>query len=572
MSTHACGESRILAPGAGKSIVVVGGGLAGLTAAFEALTYGFRVTLYEREAELGGKLAGGIDDQHGFHEHSFRAVTPDSYFAFFDVFDRLGLDRSSLLTPLQATIRTDSGSIPYFDRDGHRVVVPGILKFALPRRRFAELWRLLRKMMQLTCLWTAGRPDDGISFGASMAIAGETTGTLSHHFLVSSARSALATDLMEVRLSSVAPFMLPELYPGRTYMFTSREDWRSTIIIPLVEALRDRFEDRLTVRLNHALNAVLPERRNPGRIASLAFSGNATTDRDVGPAGDEITDYYIFSLPRPVMVRLGILDPDHVAGEPEWTFCVDINLKRIPRNLAAAINRFVLPVDGPWSLIAALYVRPETAEASKGAVVFSATAAHALPPAVQGVLRVAVNDVKASGNRIGKPFLCCTPEEALAEIATQISGSAGSLDLDWEEDVFAVNWGPGVEYTSGTHQCYARQQEMEPHYSYGPFLENEQGWWRSNCTLDNQRYDEVFTTATSARFVNARVAGEAVLDRHDYGTYVATMETAVRSAKNAVQSILEAEGSDIKIFPFDRPLYGPLFKLARRLFGGRAKR
>lgn len=58
-----------------RKVVVVGGGLAGLASAYELSQRGFQVTLLERAAQLGGKIAGwqiqvGKDQfqmEHGFH-------------------------------------------------------------------------------------------------------------------------------------------------------------------------------------------------------------------------------------------------------------------------------------------------------------------------------------------------------------------------------------------------------------------------------------------------------------------------------------------------------------------------
>ena len=41
-----------------RKILVMGGGIAGLTAAKEAAAAGYEVTLVEKEGELGGKAAG----------------------------------------------------------------------------------------------------------------------------------------------------------------------------------------------------------------------------------------------------------------------------------------------------------------------------------------------------------------------------------------------------------------------------------------------------------------------------------------------------------------------------------
>src|SRR5580692_1107084 len=54
-----------------KRVVVIGGGVAGLTAAHELIERGFDVKLYERNTRLGGKAASqnntnGFPAEHGF--------------------------------------------------------------------------------------------------------------------------------------------------------------------------------------------------------------------------------------------------------------------------------------------------------------------------------------------------------------------------------------------------------------------------------------------------------------------------------------------------------------------------
>ncbi len=50
-------ENNETAPAAGGSILVVGGGISGLTAALEAAEVGYEVFLVEKEASLGGRVA-----------------------------------------------------------------------------------------------------------------------------------------------------------------------------------------------------------------------------------------------------------------------------------------------------------------------------------------------------------------------------------------------------------------------------------------------------------------------------------------------------------------------------------
>jgi isorenieratene synthase len=65
-----------------KSVIVVGGGLAGLAAAYELGKRGFRVTLLERSPQLGGKVASwqiNVNGESMMMEHGFHGFFPQYY-------------------------------------------------------------------------------------------------------------------------------------------------------------------------------------------------------------------------------------------------------------------------------------------------------------------------------------------------------------------------------------------------------------------------------------------------------------------------------------------------------------
>jgi carotenoid phi-ring synthase / carotenoid chi-ring synthase len=65
-----------------KSVAVVGGGLAGLACAYELSQRGFAVTLLERSAQLGGKVASWeiqVGDETLMMEHGFHGFFPQYY-------------------------------------------------------------------------------------------------------------------------------------------------------------------------------------------------------------------------------------------------------------------------------------------------------------------------------------------------------------------------------------------------------------------------------------------------------------------------------------------------------------
>ncbi|ANV84046.1 UDP-galactopyranose mutase [Picosynechococcus sp. PCC 7003] len=66
----------------GKKVVVIGGGLAGLAAAYELSQRGFQVTLLEKAPQLGGKVASwkiNVGDDEFMMEHGFHGFFPQYY-------------------------------------------------------------------------------------------------------------------------------------------------------------------------------------------------------------------------------------------------------------------------------------------------------------------------------------------------------------------------------------------------------------------------------------------------------------------------------------------------------------
>ena len=76
--------------------VVVGGGLAGLAAAYELSQRGVQVTLLERSPQLGGKIASWpiqVGDEHFMMEHGFHGFFPQ-YYNLFGLVEELDIRRN----------------------------------------------------------------------------------------------------------------------------------------------------------------------------------------------------------------------------------------------------------------------------------------------------------------------------------------------------------------------------------------------------------------------------------------------------------------------------------------------
>jgi isorenieratene synthase len=77
--------------------VIIGGGLAGLAAAYELSQRGVAVTLLERSPQLGGKIASWpiqVGDESFMMEHGFHGFFPQ-YYNLFSLVEELQIRRIS---------------------------------------------------------------------------------------------------------------------------------------------------------------------------------------------------------------------------------------------------------------------------------------------------------------------------------------------------------------------------------------------------------------------------------------------------------------------------------------------
>lgn len=124
-----------------EKVVVIGGGVAGLTAAHELVERGYEVHLYERRQRLGGKSAS-ITTDHGFPgEHGFRFF-PGWYRHLPDTMRRIPYKHRTVADNLVAA--TESLFASYY-----RDPIPALLRFPRSLKDLATLAAFPEHMLRI---------------------------------------------------------------------------------------------------------------------------------------------------------------------------------------------------------------------------------------------------------------------------------------------------------------------------------------------------------------------------------------------------------------------------------------
>eukprot|EP00871_Galdieria_phlegrea_P001307 jgi/Galph1/2177/GphlegSOOS_G827.1 len=95
-------------------VIVIGGGLAGLTTALELVDKGYRVTIYETRKVLGGKVASWTD-RKGNHIEMGLHVFFGCYYELFQLMNKLGLLQNLLLKQHQHQYISKGGKVTSLD-------------------------------------------------------------------------------------------------------------------------------------------------------------------------------------------------------------------------------------------------------------------------------------------------------------------------------------------------------------------------------------------------------------------------------------------------------------------------
>ncbi|MFI6167685.1 FAD-dependent oxidoreductase [Nocardia sp. NPDC051052] len=510
----------------GRRVAVLGGGVAGLTAAHELIERGFQVTIFERRA-WGGKArsipvpgtgSGGRPDLPG--EHGFRFF-PGFYQHVPDTMRRIpfagnanGVWNNLVAVPEARFAR----------RDGDDFRLP-----LGPRARTGFTADSFRETLGATISTTLNMPaTEGIYFANRLLVfnsscdarrLGQWERTSWRDYVGGNARSHEFRALLSRTLTSIMVAAKEDVASVRT-IGTMGEQFLGNP----AEIGNDGGLDRV---LNGPTNAVwiepwLQRMRELGVRFELGTEVRGLDVRDrriaaarvVDSSGGERTvdaDYFVVAMP--AEQARALWSPDVLAVRPElatmdrlfsdWMNGIQFYLRR-PADISRGHTAYI---DAPWALTS---INQNQVWARKFTDFGDGT--------VQDCLSVDVSDWNTPGMLYGKPAKECTHDEIAREVWAQIAAHLNDRgDVLRDADLHSWHLDPGISWQEGQH----RNADADP------LLINTAGSWE-------------FRPEPHGALENLFLAGDYVRTNVD----LATMEGANESARAAVNALLDVDGSN----------------------------
>ena len=524
-----------------ERVAVLGGGVAGLTAAHELAERGFEVTIYETRDRLGGKArslpvpGSGADGRSDLPaEHGFRFF-PGFYRHVPDTMRRIGVD-GHLVGAERILIAQGDGK--------HELLTAAHLPesledFAIVARFLLEaatglgvppqdtVWFIDRLLTLLTSCDERRLGQWELQSWWRFVDADNRSRPFQKFLAEGLTRTLVAARAREMSARTGGSILLQLIFD------LTRAGGRADRVLdgPTSDVWIDPWAAHLeglgvTIERDAPVEGI---RMSGGRVASATVGGRAVT-----------ADHYVAAVPVEIMRLLA--GPELRAAEPR--------LKRLDKLVTRWMNgaMFYLDEDVPIVHGHALYIDSEWALTSISQRQFwrDFDFSQTGDGRVEGVLSVDVSDWSTPSRRLGKVAMQCTHDEVLEEVWAQLTDH---VDLD-KDNVLRAFLDPAIEFPNPTQAA-----------NLEPLLVNTAGSWED-------RPDAV------TRIPNLFLASDYVRTHTD----LATMEGANEAARRAVNGILEATGSSAprcEIWPLREPaMFAPakaLDKLRWKLFHRPAK-
>jgi uncharacterized protein with NAD-binding domain and iron-sulfur cluster len=501
-------------------VAVLGGGVAGLTAAHELAERGFAVTVYEARDRLGGKArslpvpASGTDGRRDLPaEHGFRFF-PGFYKHVPDTMRRIGVDRR--LVGAERVLVAQAGGKDELVTPAHlpesledfalvtRFVLQAATSLGVPPDETA--WFLERLLTLLTSCDERRLGQWELESWWAFVDAEHRSPAFRKFLADGLTRTLVAARAREMSARTGGTILLQLIFD------LTRAGGRADRVLdgPTSDAWIDPWERHL--------EGLGVEIRRDARVEGIRVAGGRIAGATV--AGAAVTaDHYVAAVPVEIMRTLA--GPELRAAEPR--------LKRLDRLVTRWMNgvMFYLREDVPVVNGHAIYIDSDWALTSISQRQFwhGYDLAQTGDGRVGGILSVDVSDWAQPSRRLGKIAMQCSHDEIVDEVWAQLADHLEDLDRG---NVVRAFLDPAIEFPNPTAAA-----------NLEPLLVNTAGSWAD-------RPDAV------TRIPNLFLASDYVRTHTD----LATMEGANEAARRAVNGILDATGSSAprcEIWPLREP-------------------
>jgi uncharacterized protein with NAD-binding domain and iron-sulfur cluster len=503
-----------------ETVAVLGGGVAGLTAAHELAERGFAVTVYEARDRLGGKArslpvpGSGTDGRDDLPaEHGFRFF-PGFYRHVPDTMRRIGVDghlvgaervliaqadgRNELLTPAHLPESLEDFALVT------RFVLEAATSLGIPPHETAFF---LERLLTLLTSCDERRLGQWELQSWWSFVAAEQRSPAFRKFLADGlTRTLVAARAREMSARTGGTILLQLLFD------MTRAGGRADRVLdgPTSDVWIDPWAAHV-----EDLGA---EIRRGAPVEGIQMAGGRISGATV--AGAAVTaDHYVAAVPVEIMRTLA--GPDLRAAEPR--------LNGLDRLVTRWMNgvMFYLDEDVPVVNGHAIHIDSEWALTSISQRQFwrGYDLEQTGDGRVEGILSVDVSDWAQPSRRLGKIAMQCSHDEVIDEVWAQLTDHLDDLD---RSNVVRAFLDPAIEFPNPTEAA-----------NLEPLLVNTAGSWAD-------RPDAV------TRIPNLYLASDYVRTHTD----LATMEGANEAARRAVNGILAATGSSAprcELWPLREP-------------------